>query len=70
MKKPEEIAEVTDFVPVGDDSFIDDNGMTNRWAIRRRERLALEEARRQMFAQEAQRALEEQRRQDEENFIE
>jgi len=55
VKKPEEIAKVTDFVPVGDDSIVDDNGITNRWAIRRRNR---------------ERALEDQRRQDEENFIE
>lgn len=39
MKKPEQIAKITDFVAVGDDSFIDDQGMTNRWAIRRRERM-------------------------------
>lgn len=33
------IAEMGDFIPHGDDSFIDDDGITNRWAQRRRARL-------------------------------
>jgi N-acetyl-beta-hexosaminidase len=36
VKKPEEISKITDFIPIGDDSFVDDAGMTNRWATRRR----------------------------------
>lgn len=36
MDRLEHISKLGDFIPQGDDSFIDDHGITNRWAIRRR----------------------------------
>lgn len=36
MDRLKHIAEMGDFIPHGDDSFIDDDGITNRWAQRRR----------------------------------
>jgi hypothetical protein len=56
MKKIEEIAKITDFVPHGDESIIDDQGMTNRWAERNRERARLL----QQQQEEHQRTLQEQ----------
>lgn len=38
MDRLEHIAKLGEFIPQGDDSFIDDHGMTNRWAERRRAR--------------------------------
>ena len=40
MDKLKHIAEMGEFIPHGDDSFIDDVGITNRWAERRRIRRA------------------------------
>ena len=38
MDRLEHIAKLGEFIPQGDDSFVDDHGMTNRWAERRRMR--------------------------------
>lgn len=38
MKRLQHISKITDFIPHGDDSIIDDDGIRNRWAENRRAR--------------------------------
>ena len=45
MDKLDNFAKLGDFIPHGDDSIIDDDGIYNRWAQRRRERRAAEQER-------------------------
>ena len=54
MERIERFAKLGDFIPHGDDSFIDDQGITNRWAEGRRQRRAAQAATLEQIRQRAE----------------